>query len=80
MKNKLLIVLAVLIVIVAVGLLSDERISFIRANYSILIGWITSLSYPAMVRIILKGIAILNPNVKTDTIRELLTPNVTEVK
>ena len=75
MKKLLIGILLIGIVVLAVSLvifLSDARILMIKTNYSILITWFTSLSYPAVIVLITKAIAILNPNVKSDTIRELL--------
>ncbi|MDD5170844.1 MAG: hypothetical protein PHN75_18660 [Syntrophales bacterium] len=68
-----LLMLAAIIVMALAVFLSDARILMIKTEYSILIAWITSLSYPGIVLLVMKGIAIINPNVKTNTIREMLT-------
>ena len=76
MKKLLIGILLIGIVVLAVSLiifLSDARILMIKTNYSILITWFTSLSYPGIFVLIMKAIAILNPNVKSDTVKELLT-------
>jgi hypothetical protein len=76
MKKLLIGILLIGMVVLAVSLvifLSDARILMIKTNYSILITWFTSLSYPAVVVLIMKAIAMLNPNVPSDKIRDLLT-------
>ncbi|MGA2160070.1 MAG: hypothetical protein ABSG90_12770 [Dehalococcoidia bacterium] len=55
------------------GFLSNDYINATQGNYSILIGWI-KFELPIVIGVILKAVAILHPGVKTDTIRELLTP------
>jgi len=52
------------------GFLSNTWITAVLSNYSIAIAAI-----PAIIGIVLKVIAMLNPNVSTDKIRDLLTWN-----
>lgn len=52
--------------------LSNNWFHMVMRDYSMLVGLITTV-LPMVTGAILKTIAILNPNVTTNTIRELLT-------